>query len=245
MCEFCDGEHKLIASYSNKDVLKDGMIGVSSSAYLDMKGDMLSIDSCGSYFSELDYYYDDELDVDPKMAPRTHPSLIKLNYCPFCGKKLDTHFYEEEFCKQHLTQIRKTLSLIKRWVGYAGLVFYYEKKNSKSHLVLDYPESLQFNDSYFPTLWFWITDDGFWPSKNFYPEEGYEIYDKDTFDPTDSKNLGGKMYLLRVEDLKLVTTTPKVKKRVDCFQKDLKEKIKMLEDLEQRFSPYDVKKQEQ
>ena len=242
MCEFCDGTDKLVLSYSNSDALKDGVIGVSSSAFLYMKGDVLSLKGQGSYFSEMDYYYDDELDVDPKVSRQTHPSLMKMNYCPFCGRKLETHFYEEEFCKQHLAQIRNTLSLIKRWVGYAGLVFYYENKNSKSHLILNYPVSLKLNDSYFPALRFNVTDDRFWAVRIYYPQDGFEIYDKDTFDPTDIENMGGKLYLLRMEDLKLATTVKRVKEEIDSFQADLKEKIKNLEDLERRFSPYEKKR---
>jgi hypothetical protein len=93
--------------------------GVSVNANLSMKGNMLMLSGNGSYRSHSDCYYEDQgLDCDNEDAESSSAEYIKIEYCPFCGKKLGSTDFEKkktkdeiEFIKCKLKEAQSMLSL--------------------------------------------------------------------------------------------------------------------------------------
>jgi len=114
MCKFCDnnGEHRIM-SYSNHDsmdIYYGQYQGVCVSSSLTMKGNMLLLNASGSYRSRLDCYYEDEgLDIDSKYSINSKSSHFKIEFCPFCGKKLTSHMYEKEVLKDEIDELKYKL----------------------------------------------------------------------------------------------------------------------------------------
>jgi hypothetical protein len=96
--------------------------GVNVMADLSMKGNMLILNGSGSYRSRSDCYYEDEgLDCDNEGAEQTKGSYIKIEYCPFCGKKLESTDYEKNKLKDTIEAVKCKLERAKVKLALCGL----------------------------------------------------------------------------------------------------------------------------
>lgn len=114
MCKFCNTlKEKSLVSYDNHKSMKISYgqyQGVNVYGTVYMKGNMLSIGCGGSYRSESDCYYEDEgLDCDNENAHTSNNSYIHIQYCPFCGKKLDDHTYEIQKTNDDIKKLNNDL----------------------------------------------------------------------------------------------------------------------------------------
>lgn len=114
MCKFCDSlKEKSLVSYDNHksmNISYGQYQGVNVYGTVYMKGNMLSIGCGGSYRSQSDCYYEDEgLDCDNENAHTSNNSYIQIQYCPFCGKKLDDHTYEIQKTNDDIKKLNNDL----------------------------------------------------------------------------------------------------------------------------------------
>ena len=114
MCKFCDSKkEKEVMSYDNyksMNVYCGQYQGVNVVAALSMKGNMLSLKGSGSYRSRSDCYYENEgLDCDNEGASDSPGSYIKIEYCPFCGKKLESTEFDKKKTKDEIEFIKREL----------------------------------------------------------------------------------------------------------------------------------------
>lgn len=130
MCKFCDSnKEKRVMSYDNHDSMNiycGQYQGVSVTANLSMKGNMLALAGSGSYRSRSDCYYEDEgLDCDSEGAENSPENYIKIEYCPFCGKKLDSTEYEKRKTKDELDFLKYKLKDTEEKISRLGLHAYF------------------------------------------------------------------------------------------------------------------------
>lgn len=99
MCKYCnDNKLKNLLSYDNIESMSTCMgqhkgVNVYSNMY--MQGNMLLIDGGGSYKSESDIFYESQgIELDSEISAKDEMSYIKIEFCPFCGRKLDSKDYE-------------------------------------------------------------------------------------------------------------------------------------------------------
>ena len=119
MCKYCDSlKEKSLVSYDNRKSMKISYgqyQGVNVYGTVYMKGNMLSIGCGGSYRSESDCYYEDEgLDCDNENAHTSNNSYIQIQYCPFCGRKLDSHVYEKQKTKDDIKNLENKLKWLEQ-----------------------------------------------------------------------------------------------------------------------------------
>lgn len=120
MCKFCDSnKEKYVLSYNNHSSMNiycGQYQGVYVNADLKMKGNMLMLSGKGSYRSRTNCYYEDEgLDCDDDEEAKTSPAkCIKVEYCPFCGKKLESTEFEKKQTKQMINSITNKLKTTKK-----------------------------------------------------------------------------------------------------------------------------------
>ena len=118
MCKYCDSlKEKSLVSYDNSDSMNISYgqyqgVNVYGSVY--MKGNMLSIGCSGSYRSESDCYYDDDLDCDSTYSQNSDNSYIRIQYCPFCGKKLEDHTYEKQKANDDIKKLKENLEWLEQ-----------------------------------------------------------------------------------------------------------------------------------
>ena len=92
MCKFCDSKkEKNVLLYDNHNSMNihyGQYQGVHVNASLTLKGNMLILNGSGNYRSRSDCYYEDQgLDCDGEFSKNASDEYIKIEYCPFCGKK--------------------------------------------------------------------------------------------------------------------------------------------------------------
>lgn len=126
MCKYCDSKkEKSLLSYDNSDSMNISYgqyQGVNVVADLSMKGNMLILNASGSYRSESDCYYEDEgLDCDSEGATESLGSYIKIKFCPFCGKKLDSTVFEKQKLEDEIEITQYKLEKAKNKLVFAGL----------------------------------------------------------------------------------------------------------------------------
>lgn len=98
MCKYCNNLKKELASYDNTDSMNISYgqyrgLHIWSDLYI--HGNALILSADGSYRSASDCYYEDwGLDCDNEPAMQCKDSYIKIKYCPFCGKKIESKIYE-------------------------------------------------------------------------------------------------------------------------------------------------------
>ena len=119
MCKFCDkNKENSLVSYDNKknmDISFGQYQGVNVYGTVYMKGNMLSITCGGSYRSAFDCYYESEgLDCDSEGSSNSKPKYIKIAYCPFCGRKLDSHAYEKQKAKDNIAILKNKLKWLEQ-----------------------------------------------------------------------------------------------------------------------------------
>lgn len=180
MCKYCDNENtKSVLSYDNSDSMNicDGQYcGVKVYAELKMKGDMLMLSGRGGYRSESDCYYESQgLECDGEFSTVSKDSYIKIEYCPFCGKKLQGFEYEMTCTNDKIKEIKDNLYKLNKNKLYNSVLMYvvYEKsvhpktlaeaeKEKVSELTLDeildnfdkvqidifYPDDYEYRDWY-------------------------------------------------------------------------------------------------
>ncbi len=119
MCEYCEKiKANTLVSYDNYKSMKISFgqyQGVNVFGSVQMKGNMLSIACGGSYRTESDCYYEEEgLDCDNENAFNSKPNYIKIEYCPFCGRKLDDYTYERERTKDDIHILKDELKWLEQ-----------------------------------------------------------------------------------------------------------------------------------
>jgi len=119
MCKFCDKdkEKSLVSydNYKNMNIYCGQYQGVNVWGSVYMKGNMLSIGCSGSYRSHSDCYYDAEgLDCDNENSSNSEPNYIQISYCPFCGRKLDSHTYEKQKTKDDIKNLKNKLKWLEQ-----------------------------------------------------------------------------------------------------------------------------------
>ena len=124
MCKYCDNKTKIL-SYDNHDNMKISFgqySGVHVWSELFMNGNALVLDAGGSYRSESDCYYDSEgLECDGKSAAYKKGTYLKIKYCPFCGKKINSKSFELMKAKEDLEKAKKTRNELNEELKYNGL----------------------------------------------------------------------------------------------------------------------------
>ena len=118
MCKFCDSKkEKEVMSYDNyrsMNVYCGQYQGVNVVAALSMKGNMLTLNGSGSYRSRSDCYYENEgLDCDNEHSEDSEGNYIKIEYCPFCGKKIESNEFEIKKTKDEIDAVKHKLKEIK------------------------------------------------------------------------------------------------------------------------------------
>ncbi len=100
-------------SYDNHrsmNIYCDQYQGVNVIANLSMKGNMLILNGSGSYRSRSDCYYESEgLDCDNEHSKDSKGNYIKIEYCPFCGKKLESNEFEIKKTKDEIDVVKHKL----------------------------------------------------------------------------------------------------------------------------------------
>ena len=118
MCKFCDSKkEKEVMSYDNYESMNiycGQYQGVNVVANLSMKGNMLILNGSGSYRSRSDCYYENEgLDCDNEHSEDSNGNYIKIEYCPFCGKKLESNEFEIKKTKDEIDAVKYKLEAVK------------------------------------------------------------------------------------------------------------------------------------
>ena len=126
MCKYCDTiKEKSLLSYDNSDSMNVSYgqyQGVNVVADLSMKGNMLVLNASGSYRSTSDCYYEEEgLDCDSKQSEDSPGSYIKIKYCPFCGKELNSTTFDKKKLEDDIELIKYKLEKAKNKLAFAGL----------------------------------------------------------------------------------------------------------------------------
>ena len=119
MCKFCDSKKgKEVMTYDNygsMNIYCGQYQGVNVVANLLMKGNMLTLNGSGSYRSRSDCYYENEgLDCDNEHSEDSNGSYIKIEYCPFCGKKLESNVVEIKKTKDEIDAVKHKLEVMKK-----------------------------------------------------------------------------------------------------------------------------------
>lgn len=117
MCKYCKDEtRKTILEYDNRDSMNISYgqyQGVNVMSYLEIQGNALFLSGHGTYRSGSDCYYEEQgLDCDNEVSNKIDDVYIKIDYCPFCGKKIKSTVYERlqlEKKKNKLLQKAKDL----------------------------------------------------------------------------------------------------------------------------------------
>ena len=114
MCKFCESKKgKKVMSYDNHrsmNICCGQYQGVNVFATLSMKGNMLTLRGNGSYRSHSDCYYENEgLDCDNEYSEGSNGYYIKIKYCPFCGKKLESNEFEIKKTKDEIVAVKHKL----------------------------------------------------------------------------------------------------------------------------------------
>lgn len=114
MCKFCDSnKEKNVLSYDNHDSMNihcGQYQGVHVNASLTIKGNMLILNGSGNYRSRSDCFYENEgLDCDGEFSENASDKYIKIEYCPFCGKKLESTEFEKKNTKDKIETIKAAI----------------------------------------------------------------------------------------------------------------------------------------
>ena len=119
MCKFCNSiKEQALVSYDNEDSMNISCgqyQGVNVFGTVYMKGNMLSIACGGSYRSKSDCYYDAQgLDCDNENSNNSKPNYIKIEYCPFCGRKLDSLVFEKKKTRDTIVELKEKLKWLEQ-----------------------------------------------------------------------------------------------------------------------------------
>lgn len=126
MCKFCSPKGgKDLMFYDNRDSMNISYgqyQGVNVMASLLMKGNMLVLSGTGSYRSESDCYYEDEgLDCDSEGSTNSNSVYLKIAYCPFCGKKIESYEFENRSINDKIVVLEDKLEDKKAKLARIGL----------------------------------------------------------------------------------------------------------------------------
>lgn len=110
MCKYCDKIETTTLCHYDNGVGCGSKCGIGVSAWIQMKGNTLRVSGAGRRWTEADDYYESwGLEVDGEAAPRSQDEIVKINYCPFCGKKITDDTFEKETAKKEIPLIEKKL----------------------------------------------------------------------------------------------------------------------------------------
>ena len=138
MCKFCDSGKKELMYFDNRDSMRTSFgqyMGVSVDAYVYLEGNMLSLNSYGNYRSDSDCYYESQgIDSDGENSSKHEASIVKLTYCPFCGKKLAEGFYESEDARRHIRDLSESIMICESVLKHNFNVCFFEfTRNDVKH----------------------------------------------------------------------------------------------------------------
>ena len=133
MCKFCESKkEKEMMSYDNyrsMNICCSQYQGVNVFASLSMKGNMLTLRGNGSYRSHSDCYYDSEgLDCDNEASKSSNGYYIKIEYCPFCGKKLESNEFEIKKTNDEIDAVKHKLEEAKEKLPSIAIKVYFSFK---------------------------------------------------------------------------------------------------------------------
>ena len=261
MCEFCESEKPVeVGYYSNSDSLDIAYgqyKGVHVYAELEIKKDMLLLSGRGNYRSASDCYYESEgLECDGEYSHNSKAKPIKIQYCPFCGRKIDSVEYEKELAERYLPRINKILDILYFWKDYAGVCWRRQDGKeadneitlTKDKLIFDYPYFIHFDEKRYKIFIDWKVSD-----KNY--EAGWDLdsvkemplYEKEEDLNTEGewKYNGGKSYIrasiihkLKHEDFNKLCRIKKVILDRNSFRQKVNELITKLEKEKEEFEKY-------
>ena len=101
-------------NYKSMNICYGQYQGVNVVANLSMKGNMLTLNGSGSYRSRSDCYYENEgLDCFNEHSEGSNGNYIKIEYCPFCGKKLESNEFEIKKTKDEIDVVKHKLEAVK------------------------------------------------------------------------------------------------------------------------------------
>lgn len=111
MCQYCDKIETVTLCHYDNGVGCGSKYGIGVAAWIQMKGNTLRVSGAGHRWSKADDYYEScgLDDVDGEVAPRSQDEIVKINYCPFCGKQLIDDTFEKETAKKEIPLIKKNL----------------------------------------------------------------------------------------------------------------------------------------
>lgn len=139
MCEFCEGESKVLLAYSNADSMKviyGQYCGVKVFSRLEMCGNKMTLSGGGSYRSGSDCYYEAEgLDTEDEVATLGDESYIRISYCPFCGREIKSKEYEISSVKEEIRVLTSELADLR--VAYEEMRTYFYVWWKKEHVGAD------------------------------------------------------------------------------------------------------------
>lgn len=118
MCKICENtssslyQHQIL-KYDNRQSMSVSFgqyKGVKVDSRLYLNGNMLIMGASGSYRSDFDCYYESQgLDIDDLKGSNSPDSYIKIEYCPFCGRKLDSTLYETTKAKDDIKELTREI----------------------------------------------------------------------------------------------------------------------------------------
>ena len=121
MCKICENtssslyQHQIL-KYDNRRSMSVSFgqyKGVKVDSRLYLKGNMLIMGAFGSYRSDFDCYYESQgLDIDDLKGSKSPDSYIKIEYCPFCGRKLDSTLYESTKAKDDIEELKSEIDYL-------------------------------------------------------------------------------------------------------------------------------------
>lgn len=118
MCKFCDDNKlKSLVSYDNVESMSTCMgqhKGVCVYSNMYMQGNMLLLNGDGSYRSESDCFYESQgVEIDCEVSAKSDMRYIKIEFCPFCGRKLDNKDYELRKALDDREQLKHKIECLK------------------------------------------------------------------------------------------------------------------------------------
>ena len=146
MCEYCNKKNNIsLLNYNNAknmNVCCGQHRGVNVYSTVSMQGNVLFLDANGSYRSNSDCYYEEQgIDSPNEYANHANKSYIKIEFCPFCGKKLDSNLYEVLELKKKKANVEKKIKKIRDKLPNMKLFCQF--------VLYDYPFQKIKNDNYF------------------------------------------------------------------------------------------------
>lgn len=152
MCKYCNKKNNIsLFNYNNAknmNVCCGQHQGVNVYSTVSMQGNVLFLDADDSYRSNSDCYYEDQgVDCPNEKAQKINVSYIKIEFCPFCGKKLESNLYEvlelekkKSVIEKKIDKIRVKLPKMKIFCQFVLYDYPFSNTKNEKHLDLELPD---------------------------------------------------------------------------------------------------------